>query len=147
MKKTIYYLNLLTFLLFNNSWFYLSLLDSSGGLIERSEVLKASIYNQREALSILITFKPSLVNGAKDAAFHATKAAEDYVGKFYPSTAKETRMLYTGKIFVESNILIVRKDWKGAGKLLNEIAINPDKNISRKARYNLSVRGSKRFGR
>lgn len=131
-----------------NSWFYLSLLDSSGGLIDRSEVSKASIYRQREALSILITFKPSLANAHKDAAFLGTKAAEDYVGKFYPSTTKESRMLYTGKIFAESNAMIVRKDWTGAEILLNKLAENPDIKISRKARYNLSVLEEvKQFGR
>lgn len=122
-----------------NSYFYLSLFNSSGNLIERSEVSKASIYKERLAISILITFKPSLANASNDAGFLATKAAEDYVNKFYPSTIKESRMLYTGKIFAESNSLIFRKDWNGAENLLIKIAENPDKNISRKAKYNLSV--------
>jgi hypothetical protein len=131
-----------------NAWFYLSLFDSSGGLIERSEVSKSSIYRQREALSILITFKPSLANAHKDAAFLGTKAAEDYVSKFYPSTTKESRMLYTGKVFSESNALMLRKDWTGAETLLNKLAENPDVKISRKAKYNLSVLEEvKQFGK
>jgi hypothetical protein len=122
-----------------NAGFYLSLFDSSGNLTDRSEVTKSIVYREREAISILITFKPSLANASKAASVLASQAAEDYVKKFYAGTVQETRKLYAGKLFTESNNMAREKDWDGAIKLLNDLVKSSDKNVAMKARFNLSV--------
>lgn len=122
-----------------NSGFYLSLFDSTGKLIDRSALTRSMVYREREALSILITFKPSLANAGKESALLAADAAEDYVSKFYPGTVREFRKLYAGKLFKESNALIMKRDYAGAAILLNKLAESQDANTSRKARFNLSV--------
>lgn len=119
--------------------FYCSLYASSGELINRSMVEESSLYKSREALSALITFKPSIARACEAVRPLALQAGQDYVGKFYPTTAFESRKIYTGKDFKESNEFIRIMNWDKAIELLDKLAKSPDSKISEKARHNLSV--------
>jgi hypothetical protein len=119
--------------------FYCSLYASSGELINRSLVEKSSLYKSREALSALITIKPSIARACEAIKPLAFQAGQDYVSKFYPTTAYESRKIYTGKDFKESNELIRILNWDKAIELLDQLAKSPNSKISEKARHNLSV--------
>jgi hypothetical protein len=119
--------------------FYSSLYTSSGELINRSMVEKSSLYKSREALSALITIKPSIARACEAVRPLALQAGEDYVRKFYPTSAFETRKIYMGKEFKESYEFIKLRNWNKAIELLDQLAKSPDSKISEKARHNLSV--------
>ncbi len=96
-------------------------------------------YRSRPALSALITFKPSLSKATEAIESLAFEAGLDYIDKFYPVTAEEPRMLYSGKDFKESNLFIGLRNWDKAIELLDQLAKSPNQNIAMKARHNLSV--------
>jgi hypothetical protein len=119
--------------------FYLSFYSATGDLIKRSSIDENSLYKSRIALSAIITIKPSLVKATEAINTLSFKAGEDYVSKFYPKTVQETRKIYAGKTFKESNVFIKLRNWDRATELLNELAKSPDPDIAMKARHNLSV--------
>ena len=126
-----------SFYLYTN--FYLSLYSATGELINRSTVGRNVFYESRPALSALITFKPSLSKATEAIESLAFEAGLDYIDKFYPVTAEEPRMLYSGKAFKESNLFIRLRNWDKAIELLDQLAKSPNQNIAMKARHNLSV--------
>lgn len=121
--------------------FYLSFYSSNGDLINRSMIDKNTLYKSRVALSSLITFKPSLDNANAIGAIKtlAFQAGEDFVNKFYPRTVQESRTIYAGKAFKESNLFIKLRNWDKATELLNQLSKSADPDIAMKARHNLSV--------
>lgn len=119
--------------------FYLSFYSATGDLINRSMIEKSSLYKSRLALSALITFKPSIANAIETIKPLSFQAGQDYVSKFYPKTVQESRKIYAGKAFKESNLFIRLRNWDKAIELLDQLAKSPDPNIAMKARHNLSA--------
>ena len=119
--------------------FYLSLYSMTGVLINRSKVENSSFYKSNAALSGLITIKPPIAKASKQVGELAFQAGRDYVSKFYPKTFQESRKIYAGKVFKESNLFIKLRNWDKATELLDQLAKSPDPNIAMKARHNLSV--------
>ena len=119
--------------------FYLSFYSLTGDLIKRSMVEESSLYKSRAALSALITFKPSIANAVETVKSLSFQAGQDYVSKFYPETVNESRKLYAGKAFKESNLFIKLRNWDKATELLEQLAKSADQDLAMKARHNLSV--------
>jgi len=119
--------------------FYLSFYSATGGLINRSMIEKSSLYTSRVALSAIVTFKPSVAKTTESVNTLAFEAGQDYVRKFYPTTVNESKEIYGGKAFKESNLYIKLRNWDKAIELLDELTRSPDQNIAIKARHNLSV--------
>lgn len=122
-----------------NGNFFLSFYSAGGDLINRSKVEESSFYKSRFALSGLITVAPSIANAIEAIKPLSLQAGQDYVGKFYPKTVDESRKIYAGKVFKESNLFIKLRNWEKATELLEQLAKSPNPNIAMKARYNLSV--------
>jgi len=119
--------------------FYLSFYSATGDLINRSMMEKHSLYKSRVALSALITIKPSIANAVEAIKSLSFQAGQDYVRKFYSKTVQESRTVYAGKVFKESNLYIKLRNWDKATELLEQLAKSSDQNIAMKARHNLSV--------
>jgi hypothetical protein len=119
--------------------FYLSFYSGTGNLINRSMMEKHSLYKSRVALSALITIKPSIANAIEAIKTLSFQAGQDYVRKFYPKTVQESRTIYAGKAFKESNLFIKLRNWDKATELLEQLAKSADPNTAMKARHNLSV--------
>lgn len=122
-----------------NGNFFLSFYSAGGDLINRSKVEESSFYKSRYALSGLITVAPSIANAIEAIKPLSLQAGQDYVGKFYSKTVDESRKIYAGKVFKESNLYIKLRNWEKATELLEQLAKSPNPNIAMKARYNLSV--------
>jgi hypothetical protein len=90
-------------------------------------------------MSDLITVKPSISKASKQVGELAFQSGLDYVSKFYPKTVMESRKLYTGKAFKESNLFINLRNFDKAIELLEQLEKSSDPDISMKARNNLSV--------
>jgi hypothetical protein len=119
--------------------FYLSLYSSTGEMIDQSMTGESSLYKSRAALSSIITFTPSIANAIEAVKSLSFQAGKDYAGKFFPKTILESRKIYAGKAFKESNLFIKLRNWDKAAELLDQLAKSPDPNIAVKARHNLSV--------
>lgn len=119
--------------------YYLSLYSFTGDLINRSELDQSSLYRSRPTLSGIITIKPSLARARGEVGNMAFQAGQDYVSKFYPQIIQDTKQLFSGKSFRESNSYVFAKDWKKAIELLEELIKNKDPVIADKARHNLEV--------
>lgn len=122
-----------------NTRFFLSLYSSTGDLINRSEVDQSSLYRSRPTLYGFITIEPSLAKARAAVGNQSFQAGEDYVDKFFPELNQETKQLYTGKPFRESNQYVFTKNWNKAIELLEQLAKNQDPVIADKAKYNLDV--------
>ncbi len=118
---------------------YLSLYSTDGTLINRSEVDNSTLYRSRPTLSGIITIEPSLYRARYVIGDLSFQAGEDYVSKFFPQIVQETRQLYTGKPFSESNRYVFARDWNKAIEILEQLTKNKDPLISKKAKYNLEV--------
>jgi hypothetical protein len=118
---------------------YLSLYSASGDLINRNEVYRSTLYRSRPTLSGLITIEPSLNKARYEVGNLAFQAGEDYVSKFFPQIVQETKQLYSGKYFSESNRYVFARDWNKAIEILEQLTKNQDPQIAAKARYNLEV--------
>jgi hypothetical protein len=122
-----------------NTRFFLSLYSATGDLINRSELDKSTIYRSRPTISGLITIVPSLQRARVDIGGLAYESGLDYVSKFYQQLTHETRQLYSGTPFAESNRYIFERDWKKAIELLEGLTGSSDQKIAEKARHNLEV--------
>jgi|WetSurMetagenome_2_1015567.scaffolds.fasta_scaffold01450_10 hypothetical protein len=125
------------FYLYNT--FFMSLYSSNGELINRSKVDKSILYKSRPTFSGLITIRPSLANAWKAVGKLAFNAGQEYADKFYPRVVQESRLIYSGKPFKESNYYMQQGKWNKAIELLEQIVESPDKKLAEKARQNLSV--------
>jgi len=122
-----------------NTRFFLSLYSATGDLINRSELDKSTFYRSRPTLSGIITIVPSLERARADIGGLAYESGLDYVSKFYPQLTHETRQLYSGSQFAESNRYVFERDWKKAIELLEVLTGNSDPKIAEEARHNLEV--------
>jgi hypothetical protein len=122
-----------------NTRFFLSLYSITGDLINRSELDQSTFYRSRPTLSGIITIVPSLEKARQDIGELAFQAGLDYVSKFYPQITQDTKELYSGKPFRDSNRYVFSRDWKKAAELLEELTKNPDPGIAEKAKHNLEV--------
>ena len=119
--------------------FYMSLYSVTGDLINRSKMENSLFYSSRPTMSGLITIKPSISKASSRVESLAFQAGQDYVSKFYPRTVQESRIIYSGKVFKESNIFIKLRNWDKATELLDQLAKSPNQRIAIKARHNLEV--------
>jgi len=120
---------------------YLTTYAATGDIINRSEVERSDLYTSRAALSELITFKPALDKAADEVRGLALQAGTDYVSKYYPSVTTETKMLYGGKIFKESNISLSKKECAQVTDFLNGLTGSKDPKTAKRAAHNLDVAG------
>lgn len=118
---------------------FLTTYASNGDILNRSEVERSDLYKSRAALSGLITVQPALEKAADEVRGIAIQAGSDYVSKFYPSVTTETKMLYGGKIFKESNISLSKKECKQVEDYLNGLTGSKDSKTAKKAAHNLNV--------
>jgi hypothetical protein len=118
---------------------YLSLYSADGDLINRSEADNSTLYRSRPTLSALITIKPSLYRARNEIEDLSFQAGQDYVSKFFPQMVQETKQLYTGKPFSESNRYVFARDWNKAIEILEQLTKNKDPLISKKAEFNLEI--------
>jgi hypothetical protein len=119
--------------------FYLSLYSVTGDLLKRSKMEESSLFESNTALSALITIKPSFAEIKGPLQTLSFKAGQEYVSKFYPRTVQESRTIYAGKVFKESNLYIKLRNWEKATELLDQLAKSTDPDIAMKAIHNLSV--------
>lgn len=122
-----------------NTRFFLSLYSATGGLINRSELDKFTFYISRPTLSGIITIVPSLERAREDIGGLAYECGLDYVSKFYPQITNETRQLFSGSQFAESNRYVFEREWAKAIELLDVLTGSSDQQIAVKARHNLEV--------
>ena len=119
--------------------FFLSLYNSAGDLINRSEVDQSQLFRSRPPSFGNSNFQPALARGSIEAGSLAVDAGQDYVAKFYPQLVRETKQLFSGSAFKESNDYIFAKNWNKAIDLLEQLSKNQDSNIAEKARHNLEI--------
>jgi len=122
-----------------NTKFFLSLYSTAGDLKNRSEVDQSSIFIPRSAMSGQVILVPSISRATEEIANLSFQAGQDYVAKFYPDIIHDTKQLYTGSTFKESNDYIFARNWNKATELLEQLAKNQDPVIAEKARHNLDV--------
>lgn len=122
-----------------NTKFFLSLYSATGDLINRSEVDQSTLYRSRPALSGFITIEPSIARAREVVGNLSFQAGEDYVDKFFPQIVQETKQLYSGKPFSESNHYVFARNWNKAIEILEQLVKNQDPLIADKARHNLEV--------
>ena len=122
-----------------NTRFFLSLYSEDGDLIDRSEVNQSLVYKPRTSMSGLIILVPSISRSSEEIGNLAFQAGHDYVDKFYAQVVHDTKQLYSGKPFKESNDYIFARNWNKAIELLEQLTKNQDPVIADKARYNLEV--------
>jgi hypothetical protein len=117
----------------------LSLYTRQGNLFRATTLNSSVYYTSRPTLTGLITIVPDLSKAGDKLLSLAHKAGSEYIAMFYPGTIPETRMLYTGKMFRESNALINRQEYGKARERLTELLRFPEAKWSYKAEHNLSV--------
>ena len=118
---------------------YLSLYSAGGDLINRSGVDNSTLYRSRPTLSGLITIEPSFYRARYEVGNLSFQAGENYVNKFFPQIVQETKQLYSGKHFSESNRYVFARDWNKAIEILEQLVKNQDPLIAAKAKYNLEI--------
>ncbi|NJK84848.1 MAG: hypothetical protein HC906_01570 [Bacteroidales bacterium] len=118
---------------------YLTTYSSTGEVINRSEVEESELYTSRDAISGIITIKPSLEKASDKVRPLALQAGSDYVGKYYPSVTTETKMLYGGKVFKESNISLSKKECTQVMDYLTNLKSSEDPKTAKRASHNLDV--------
>lgn len=120
--------------------YYVTLYDSTGGLIKRTLLEKSLLYTSRPTLGALITILPNLANATEKIRVLGRRAANEYLGMFYTSEAVTgTRKLYTGKLFDETNGLIFKKQYDQAIRLLEQMPFTSNRNQGKKILHNLTV--------
>jgi hypothetical protein len=122
-----------------NTRFFLSLYSEEGDLIDRSEVDQSSIFKPRTSMSGSIILVPSISRSATEIGNLAFQAGQDYVEKFKSHVFHDTKQLFSGKPFKESNDYIFSKNFNKAIELLDQLTKNQDPVIAEKARNNLEV--------
>jgi hypothetical protein len=139
VKNHSYGVEYLTFNFKLNTRFFLSLYSDSGDLIDRSEVDESAVFIPRSAMSGRIIQVPYISRASEEIGNLAFQSGQEYVGKFYPVIINDTKQLFTGKLFKESNDYIFARNWDKAIELLEQLVKNQDSSIAEKARYNLEV--------
>jgi hypothetical protein len=122
-----------------NTRFFMSLYSDTGDLIDRSEVDQSSVFIPRSIMSGRIIQVPYISRATEEIENLAFQAGQEYVGKFYPVIIHDTKQLFNGKAFKESNNYIFSRNWNKATELLEQLVKNQDPSIAEKARYNLEV--------
>lgn len=126
------------FYLFNN--FFVTLYDTAGKVVERSLLERSLHYSSRPTLGALITIVPNLDNAKEKIGILARETGIGYIGKFFPSEETFGHWeLYTGKVFKETNSLIIGGQYDQAISLLHEMSINSKPKQIKKINHNLSV--------
>lgn len=124
------------------SYYYVSLYHPEAGLIKRTYLYHSMVYATRPVVAWIIpVFEPKNLGKACDEIGKlANKSGSEYVGMFFPSeNVIGQEKLYKGKIFDESNSLILNKRYDEAIEILNKISMSADPKWAEKAKHNLSV--------
>jgi hypothetical protein len=125
------------FYIVNN--YYVSLYDNTGEVIERTLLEKGQFYRSRPTLGGLLTIMPNLDNAKDKIGTLAHEAGTEYHRMFYPSAVTETRILYGGKHFKETNSLIFSGEYDKAIVVLQDIISSLKPKLAQKAQNNLEV--------
>ncbi len=120
--------------------YYVTLYDSAYSFKHSNNLGRSIFYASRPTLGALITIKPNLDNAKQKIQKLATGTAQQYVGLFYPSVGNdEMRELNAGKVFKETNSLIISNQYDQAIKLLEEMTNTLKPKLAAKAHHNLDV--------
>jgi len=122
-----------------NTRFFLSLYSDAGDLIDRSEVDESAVFVPRSAMSGRIIQVPYISRATEEIGNLAFQTGQEYVDKYYPVIIHDTKQLFNGKPFKESNNYIFSRNWNKATELLEQLVKNQDPSIAEKARDNLEV--------
>ena len=124
------------------SYYYVSLYHPEEGLIKRTYLFKSMVYATRPVVAWIIpVFEPKNLGKACDEIGKlANTSGSEYVAMFFPSeNVIRGEKLYKGKIFAESNSLILHKRYDEAIELLIKISTSGNSKWVEKAKHNLSV--------
>jgi hypothetical protein len=124
------------------SYYYLTLYDQTGDLLKRTYLFKSMQYATRPVVAWIVpVFEPkNLEKACDEIAKLAHESGNEYIGMFFPSeNVVGGEKLFKGKIFAESNSLIMNKRYDEAIKLLKKITTSPDAKVAERAKHNLSV--------
>ena len=124
------------------SYYYVSLYDPEEGLIKRTYLFKSMDYASRPVVAWIIpVFEPkNLGKACKEIGELANESGSEYVAMFFPGiNVLRGEKLYNGKVFAESNSLILHKRYDEAIELLIKISNSGNSKWVEKAKHNLSV--------
>ncbi len=117
----------------------LSLYDSTGLLIDRSEMQLEEYMGTRDVVVLGAAFRPSYGNKKDHVDRMSFNIGRCYIDKYFRTDHRESRMYYTGKDFSEITPLIETGEWEKAIALLVPLANSSNPKIAKKARHNIGV--------
>ena len=117
----------------------LSLYDSSGHVINRSEIYLDKFIDSRNVIVLNMAFRPSYKKNQETIDKLSFKIGNNYINKFYPSEVIELKLIYLNKEFDEVIPYIKQYNWEKTIELLKPITESDNKKIAGKAAHNLSV--------
>ena len=119
--------------------FFLSAYNPAGDLMNRSSVDRTFYYSWRMAFTADVAFDPSIAGASRKIDKVAIPCGEDFAKKFYPVTEPQSRKIYTGSPFTESNNLMKSGQWDEAVKKLEVLEQSANQSVAKKAAMNLEV--------
>lgn len=117
----------------------LSLYDSTGAIIDRSNLRRSDFYKSREVLSGLLAIGPALGRAGSEINTLSLDLGKEYIKKFNPSFITEQKKYYTGQDMEEVTPLMISGNYEGAAEKLLPMVNGSKYSVRRKAAYNLSV--------
>lgn len=118
-----------------------SLYDSTGFLIDRSDVSLSEYIDTRETFFLGLAIRPSFGNKKPLIDRMSFDIGKQYIDKFYPSTVHTYESYYITKEFEEITPYIKNENWEKAKELLLNLYASPNlKRITRiRLLHNLST--------
>lgn len=118
---------------------FFTLYDSTGNIINRSDMLQDEFISSRDVIALDIAIRPSYENKKEEVEHMAYIIGSEFIYKFYPSIQKETRSYYVNKDFAEVTPFMIEGDWNKAIELLQPLANSSDSKLAKRAAHNLSL--------
>ncbi|MFC2126440.1 DUF6340 family protein, partial [Bacteroidota bacterium] len=97
------------------------------------------LHDSRPVLSGLFAVGPSMGKADENVVLISDELGRKFIHKFYPINISEMRPFYHTKEFAVAYQAYRFEDWAKVEKELLELANSPDRKISGRAAYNLSV--------
>jgi len=117
----------------------ISLYDSSGFLIDRSEMKMEEYITTKNVVALGAAFRPSYSSKQKQVDRMSTQIGQNYIAKYFPTERIESRMFYKKKYFAEITPYIESGEWEKAIELLLPLTDTTDQKIAKRATHNLGV--------
>lgn len=117
----------------------LSLYDSAGYLINRSEIYNEEYVSTSNVIALGASIRPSYSNKQKNVDRLAIGIGESYLDKYFPCEKVESRLYYTPKYFSEITPYISQGVYEKAIEMLIPYTYSEDKKITKRATHNLGV--------